>query len=213
MEEESTAFDDGGEEFCVVMSKRGRKEQKAAQLSKQIAIETTTNTNEQLTKTASIDNDEQATNEKTSNDTNQTNSNRTRNGKALPPRFNSKTSTQTTRQHNTKTDHQNSSMYYYDQNYYYYDQSQYYDDSYYSYGNYNQSHRQQTSTRRKPRNPQQHETNLTDDHLIERKIEPNTTEKIHSTSSNVMSNIQMWDPHTESTISHSSKLIEKRKFR
>ena len=61
LEEESTAFDDGGEEFCVVMSKRGRKEQKAAQLSKQNAIElipTGTN-NDQPTKSLSIDNDEQ----------------------------------------------------------------------------------------------------------------------------------------------------------
>jgi hypothetical protein len=41
LEEESTVFDDGGEEFCIVMSKRGRKEQKAAQLSKQNAIEST----------------------------------------------------------------------------------------------------------------------------------------------------------------------------
>ncbi len=48
------------------MSKRGRKEQKAAQLSKQNAIESTniTNvTNEQITKAASIDNDEQQTTE------------------------------------------------------------------------------------------------------------------------------------------------------
>jgi hypothetical protein len=43
------------------MSKRGRKEQKAAQLSKQNAIESTNNTNEQITKAASIDNDEQQT--------------------------------------------------------------------------------------------------------------------------------------------------------
>jgi hypothetical protein len=105
-------------------------------------------------------------------------------------------------------------MYYYDQNYYYYDQSQYYDHdgSYYNYGNYNQSHRQ-PATRRKQRNQQQHDTNTTDDHLNERKIELNTSEKIHSTPSNVMSNIQMWDPHTDSTISNSSKLIEKRMFR
>ena len=60
LEEESSAFDDGGEEFCVVMSKRGRKEQKAAQLSKQNAVESS---NEPLTKSASIDNDEQQTNE------------------------------------------------------------------------------------------------------------------------------------------------------
>ena len=60
LEEESAAFDDGGEEFCVVMSKRGRKEQKAAQLSKQNAAELP---NDQLTKTSSIDNDEQQSNE------------------------------------------------------------------------------------------------------------------------------------------------------
>lgn len=60
LEEESTAFDDGGEEFCVVMSKRGRKEQKAAQLSKQNASESNA---EPVTKTASIDNDEQQANE------------------------------------------------------------------------------------------------------------------------------------------------------
>jgi hypothetical protein len=60
LEEESTAFDDGGEEFCVVMSKRGRKEQKAAQLSKQNASESTT---EPVTKSTTVDNDEQQTNE------------------------------------------------------------------------------------------------------------------------------------------------------
>lgn len=60
LEEESTAFDDGGEEFCVVMSKRGRKEQKAAQLSKQNAPDVPT---EQASKSASIDTDEQASNE------------------------------------------------------------------------------------------------------------------------------------------------------
>lgn len=42
------------------MSKRGRKEQKAAQLSKQNAVETT---NDQPVKSISIDNDEQPTNE------------------------------------------------------------------------------------------------------------------------------------------------------
>ena len=41
LEEEGDAFDDGGEEFCLVMSKRDRKEQKAAQLSKQNAFEST----------------------------------------------------------------------------------------------------------------------------------------------------------------------------
>lgn len=60
LEEESTVFDDGGEEFCVVMSKRGRKEQKAAQLSKQNAVEIST---DQPSKSASIDTDEQASNE------------------------------------------------------------------------------------------------------------------------------------------------------
>jgi hypothetical protein len=191
LEEESTAFDDGGEEFCVVMSKRGRKEQKAAQLSKQIAVEAT---NDQPIKTTSIDNDEQQTNEKSSNETNST---RTRNGKSLPPRFNSKSSNPSTRQN--KTDHQN----YYDENYYYYyGQNQYYDHdgSYYNYNNYNQSHRP-TSTRRKQQQKQHHETNSIVD---ERKID---TEK---TSSNVMSNIQMWNPHTDNTISSSNKLIEKR---
>ncbi|CAF1097369.1 unnamed protein product [Rotaria sordida] len=227
LEEESSTFDDGGEEFCVVMSKRGRKEQKAAQLSKQNAIESTNNTttniiNDQTIKSTSTTNDEQQTNEKISNETNQTNTTRTRNGKSIPPRFNSKTSNSTIRQHNIKNDHQNSSMYYYDQNYYYHDQNQYYDqsqyydhdNSYYNYGNYNQSHRQQTSTRRKQRIQQNnHDIHTTDEqHLNERqKNESNISEKNHSTSSssNVMSNIQMWDPHTDNTISNSSKLIEK----
>ena len=39
LEEEGSGLEDGGEEFCVVMSKRDRKEQKAAQLSKQNAVE------------------------------------------------------------------------------------------------------------------------------------------------------------------------------
>jgi hypothetical protein len=97
-------------------------------------------------------------------------------------------------------------MYYYDQNYYYYDQNQYYDHdgSYYNYNNYNQSHRQTSVRRKQPRNQQHQEPNSITD---ERKIEP---EKI---SSNVMSNIQMWDPHTDSTISNSRKLIEKRKLK
>lgn len=104
-------------------------------------------------------------------------------------------------------------MSYYDQNYYYYDQSQYYDhDTYYNYGNYNQSHRQQTSTRRKPRTQPSHDSHTADDHTNERKVESHTTDKNSSTSSNVMSNIQMWDPHTDSTISNPSKLIEKRKL-
>jgi hypothetical protein len=100
-------------------------------------------------------------------------------------------------------------MYYYDQNYYYYDQNQYYDHdgSYYNYDNYNSQTYRQSSTRRKQqqqqRNPQHQEINP----IIEgRKIEP------EKTSSNVMSNIQMWDPHTDNTISNSSKLIEKRKL-
>ncbi|CAF2085782.1 unnamed protein product [Rotaria magnacalcarata] len=216
LEEENEAFDDGGEEFCVVMSKRGRKEQKAAQLSKQIAIESTVITSiptDQPIKPALIANDEKQTIEKISNDTNQTSAAHARNGKSVPPRFNSKTSSSTTRQHNTKTDHQSASMnYYYDQNYYYYDQSQYYDDgSYYSYGNYNQSHRQ-PPTRRKQRSQQSHDANVVDDIGSERKPEVNIAEKVHSTASNVMSNIQMWDPHTDSTISISSKLIEKRTF-
>jgi hypothetical protein len=69
LEEENSAFDDDGEEFCLVMSKRDRKEQKAAQLSKQIAIESThpgshsSNSTEPISKSAlnsvSVDNDEQ----------------------------------------------------------------------------------------------------------------------------------------------------------
>jgi hypothetical protein len=39
LEEEENAFDDGGDEFCLVMSKRNRKEQKAAQMSKQNALD------------------------------------------------------------------------------------------------------------------------------------------------------------------------------
>jgi hypothetical protein len=109
-------------------------------------------------------------------------------------------------------------MYYYDQNYYYYDQNQYYDhdSSYYNYGNYNQSHKQQqqtATTRRKPQRTQQlQEVNPVDENLNERKIETNIPEPINPPSSNVMSNIQMWNPHTDNTISNSSKLIEKRKF-
>ncbi|CAF4780749.1 unnamed protein product, partial [Rotaria socialis] len=72
----------------------------------------------------------------------------------------------------------------------------------------NQSHRQ-PSTRRKQRSQQSHDANVVDDIGSERKPEVNIAEKVHSTASNVMSNIQMWDPHTESTISNSSKLIEK----
>lgn len=60
LEEESAAFDDGGEGFCVVMSKRGRKEQKAAQLSKQNATEVPA---EQPSKPSSIDTDDPANNE------------------------------------------------------------------------------------------------------------------------------------------------------
>ena len=67
-------------------------------------------------------------------------------------------------------------------NYYYYDQSQYYDHdgSYYNYGNYNQSQHRQAATRRKPRNQQQIDTNIADEHLIERKNEPIALEKIIS---------------------------------
>lgn len=96
-------------------------------------------------------------------------------------------------------------MYYYDQNYYYYDQNQYYDHdgSYYNYGNYsNQTHRQ-SSARRKPRATTQQETNPTSE--VRKIIEP------EKTSSNVMSNIQMWNPHMDNPISNPSKLIEKRK--
>lgn len=148
--------------------------------------------------------------QKLSNDDNPTSSTRTRNGKSLPPRFNSKS---TTRQQNAKAEQQNASAYYYDQNYYYYDQSQYYehDGSYYNYGNYNQSHRQ-PSTRRKQRGQQHQESSAADEHLNERKAEVNVPDKPHPTPSNVMSNIQMWDPHTDSGMSNSSKLIEKRKF-
>ncbi|CAF4756309.1 unnamed protein product, partial [Rotaria magnacalcarata] len=60
-----------------------------------------------------IANDEKQTIEKISNDTNQTSATHARNGKSVPPRFNSKTSSSTTRQHNTKTDHQSASMNYY----------------------------------------------------------------------------------------------------
>lgn len=73
LEEENSAFDDDGEEFCLVMSKRNRKEQKAAQLSKQNAIEIThtgshsSNSTEPTSKSAlnsvSVDNDEQPTTE------------------------------------------------------------------------------------------------------------------------------------------------------
>ena len=65
LEEESTEFDDGGEKFCLVMSKRDRKEQKAAQLSKQNAIESTNSSNttimvhDQTVKSTVTDNDEQ----------------------------------------------------------------------------------------------------------------------------------------------------------
>jgi hypothetical protein len=97
-------------------------------------------------------------------------------------------------------------MYYYDQNYYYYDQNQYYDHdgSYYNYNNYNNQTQRQASTRRKP--PRTQPSQETIPTIEGRKPE---TEKV---SSNVMSNIQMWDPHTDSTISNPSKLIEKRKF-
>ena len=212
LEEESGAFDDVGEGFCVVMSKRGRKEQKAAQLSKQNAAEIPA---EQPSKPASIDTDDPSNAEvnsssstylsishslifqKSSTDPNQTNSTRARNGKSLPPRFNSKSSS--TRQ--SKADQ----TYYYDQNYYYYDQNQYYDHdgSYYNYGNYNNQNQRQSSTRRKTRNQPQQEPIPTPE---VRKPE------VEKTSSNVMSNIQMWNPHTDNPISNPSKLIEKRKF-
>ncbi|CAF4964459.1 unnamed protein product, partial [Rotaria socialis] len=63
----------------------GRKEQKAAQLSKQIAIESTVTTSiptDQPIKPALIVNDEQQTIEKISNDTNQTSATRARSGKS-----------------------------------------------------------------------------------------------------------------------------------
>lgn len=63
LEEENEGLDDGGEEFCVVMSKRGRKEQKAAQLSKQNATESTINTPDQTIKSSLNTNDEQQTTE------------------------------------------------------------------------------------------------------------------------------------------------------
>lgn len=94
-------------------------------------------------------------------------------------------------------------MYYYDQNYYYYDQNQYYDHdgSYYNYGNYGTQTHRQSSTRRKPRNQSQQETNPPSE---VRKTEP------EKPSSNVMSNIQMWNPHMDTPMSNPSKLIEKR---
>lgn len=205
LEEENAAFDDSGEGFCVVMSKRGRKEQKAAQLIKQNAAEIPA---EQPSKSASTDTDDPTNNEvinyshllrnlilslmqKSSTEANST---RARNGKSLPPRFNSKSSS--TRQ--SKADQ----AYYYDQNYYYYDQNQYYehDGSYYNYGNYNNSNPRQSSTRRKARNPPQQEPNPIPE---TRKVE------VEKTSSNVMSNIQMWNPHTDNP---TSKLIEKRMY-
>ena len=98
-------------------------------------------------------------------------------------------------------------MYYYDQNsYYYYNQNQYYDqDSYYNYGNYNSSHRP-PSTRRKARpTPHPIESTTNEEHLTERKHEPNLLEKSTTHSTNVMSNIDMWDPHTDNT----NKFIDK----
>ena len=252
LEEESTAFDDGGEEFCLVMSKRDRKEQKAAQLSKQNAIESIhqsgagESTIKSIVPSSSIDTDDahetdvsaltaslakhvlSLSFQKPANDLVQPGTARTRTGKSLPPRFNSKSSSQATRQpHAAKGEHQNSSAYYYDQNeYYYYNQNQYYDQdsSYYSYGTYTQSQRQPIS-RRKQRNQQQsqqqpsqrppeqlqQEAHAADEQpLSERKIEVNPSEKKNALSSNVMSNIQMWNPQTENAMSNSHKLIEKR---
>jgi len=206
LEEEGDAFDDGGEEFCVVMSKRGRKEQKAAQLSKQNALDSTeTSTKTTPLPSTSNDPDEQLTNEKS---TNENSTHRSRGGKSLPPRFNSK-SGNTRQQSTTKGDN---NMYYYDQNsYYYYNQNQYYDqDAYYNYGNYNSTHRNPSTRRKQQRtNQQTAESNPTEEHLTERKHETNILEKPNPQSTNVMSNIDMWDPHTDHSMRHSKKLIEK----
>lgn len=105
-------------------------------------------------------------------------------------------------------------MYYYDQNsYYYYNQNQYYDqDAYYNYGNYNSTHRNPSTRRKQQRtNQQTTESNPTDEHLTERKHETNVLEKPNPQSTNVMTNIDMWDPHTDHSMRHSKKLIEKRK--
>ena len=169
--------------------------------------------------------------QKPTNDLAQIGTARTRTGKSLPPRFNGKASSQATRApHPAKGENQNSSTYYYDQNqYYYYNQNQYYDQdaSYYSYGTYAQSQRQPIS-RRKQRNQQQQqqsqqppsqqppeqlqqEAHAADEQpLSERKIEGIPSDKKSSPSSNVMSNIQMWNPHAENAMSNSHKLIEKR---
>jgi predicted lipase len=107
-------------------------------------------------------------------------------------------------------------MYYYDQNnYYYYNQNQYYDqDSYYNYGNYNGSHRTTSTRRKQQRQVQHHDGNANDEHTSERKHETTLPEKGHTISTNVMSNIDMWDPHTDNaTMSNTNKLIEKRTTR
>lgn len=217
LEEEGSDFDNGGDDFCLVMSKRDRKEQKAAQLSKQNAIESnqqSSSTNVDLSnKTTTVqshvtETEDQATNEKLSSDaTNQ----RTRNGKPAAQKAPGKSTNSNSRQHN-KNEHQNASMYYYDQNsYYYYSQNQYYDhDSYYNYGNYNNSHRQ-PSSRRKQRQSQTAETTTNETISNERKHEQNTSEKSSALPANVMSHIDMWDPHTEGTLSNNAKKpIEKR---
>ena len=135
-------------------------------------------------------------------------------GKSAPPRFNSKSSNQNTRQHNNKAEHQNTSMYYYHQNsYYYYNQNQYHDqESYYKYGNYNAQHRQ-TGSRKKTRQTQNQEILTNEEHPVEKKPENHLSEKNNNTlGGNVMSHIDMWDPQTENTItSNPKKLIEKRK--
>lgn len=105
-------------------------------------------------------------------------------------------------------------MYYYDQNsYYYYNQNQYYDqEAYYNYGNYGSTQRN-PSTRRKQQRPNQTaaESNVNEEHLTERKHETNLLEKPNVQPTNVMSNIDMWDPQTENPVKTSKKLIEKRR--
>ena len=106
-------------------------------------------------------------------------------------------------------------MYYYDQNsYYYYNQNQYYDqEAYYGYGNYNSSHRNPSTRRKQPRSNQTAaESNVNEEPLTERKHATNLLEKPNAGQpTNVMSNIDMWDPQTENPVKTSKKLIEKRR--
>lgn len=214
LEEEGNGFDDGGDEFCLVMSKRDRKEQKAAQLSKQNAIEanqqnSTTNvdsSNKISTGNSNLNENEEQTSEKNSNEPlNQ----RSRSGKNSSARFNGKSTNPNVRQN--KNEHQNASSFYYDQNnFYYYNQHQYYEqESYYNYGNYNSTHRQ-SSARRKVRQSQNAENFSNEQISTEKKIETNVPEKAAPLAANVMSHIEMWDPQTENALTNNSrKTIEK----